>query len=216
MTKLKSKIIHIKTKILTTKPIDDHSDYFFKKYNKENKKIILMIGEIYACKNPQLFIDIYNKTKKENNNLFFIWIGDGKNLVQWKKFIKTKSYQNILFPGSLPHKTTMGILSKAQLLLATSVTEAFPLYILEAFMLKTPVLCNSYPTVSDIIENQKNAITFKFNDAQDASEKLLELVSDQSLQNKLTINAKNFFLENHANIKDFSEEHVKVYQEVSS
>jgi len=217
MTSLKSKIVLINTRIEKyPENITAVDDPFFEKYKLENKNIILMLGEVYPRKNPELFIKTYKKTldSSKSHDLFFLWVGGGKDLSYWKNFIKKYDYKNILFAGKLPHELAMKILKKSKILLATSQIEAFPIYILEAFMLGTPVLCNNYPTSSDIIDNNKTGILFNFNDPEDASTKLLKLFYDNILQKKLAKNAKQFFITNHAGLENFAADHYKIYKEI--
>ena len=71
-------------------------DYFFDKEKRNefrkqigasDKKIVLTVGRVAEQKNPYFAIDVIAEAIKRNNNIFYIWVGDGPLINNLKDYV---------------------------------------------------------------------------------------------------------------------------------
>jgi glycosyltransferase involved in cell wall biosynthesis len=133
----------------------------------------------------KIFIDKGNKDWKlhiygDYNNEYGIKI---KNLVKHLKL-----YNYIIFNGRSDR--VLEEVSKSKVLLLTSSQECFPMVILEAQSVGTPVISFDCPTgPRNIINDNKNGILVENNNIELFAEKLNTFASDTDMQERLSKNA---------------------------
>lgn len=115
-----------------------------------NIKIIGNVSRVDDQKNPFLFIDIANEYLKNNNNVVFVWVGDGNLIQQAKNYVeKLNLKENIKFIGF--RQNGIEYMKDFDLLLLTSSWEGVPITILEAIELKIPILSTDVGGIKEII-----------------------------------------------------------------
>jgi glycosyltransferase involved in cell wall biosynthesis len=158
----------------------------------EKQKIALAVVRFAPVKRLELmvsawkiFIDKGNKDWKlhiygDYNNEYGIKI---KNLVKHLKL-----YNYIIFNGRSDR--VLEEVSKSKVLLLTSSQECFPMVILEAQSVGTPVISFDCPTgPRNIINDNKNGILVENNNIELFAEKLNTFASDTDMQERLSKNA---------------------------
>lgn len=122
-----------------------------KELNVDNNiKIIGNVSRVDDQKNPFLFIDIANEYLKNNNNVVFVWVGDGNLIQQAKNYAeKLNLKEKVKFIGF--RRNGIEYMKDFDLLLLTSSWEGVPITILEAIELKIPILSTDVGGIKEII-----------------------------------------------------------------
>lgn len=145
--------------------------------------VCLAVGRLHPHKGFDRLLEIANLLKKEN--LKFIIVGSGS---EEKKLIDLIDYFNLhssvtLFPASTSIDVFM---VNADVLLMTSLTEAAPLVILEAFSFSKPVIAYDCPVgPREIITDNVNGFLVNDGDKLQFANKLMELLRSHILYNDL-------------------------------
>jgi glycosyltransferase involved in cell wall biosynthesis len=113
-------------------------------------------GRIVSQKNPFLFNAIATYFE-EFTDFEFLWIGDGEESTQL-------TAKNIVVTGWLPSKETKALISSSQIYLSTSNFEGLPFAVLEALVLKKPVLLRDCIGNKDIVHKGLNGDLFRNED----------------------------------------------------
>jgi len=184
----------------------------FEKSRLDNKKVIVMIGSCDDRKQPYLFINIAKQYIQKD--IKFIWIGDGPLYNKVKAFIKQEDLINIEFLGQKNNLETKKLIKNSDILLFTSKQEGFPLTILEAMMLKVPIISNDFFGIEDVIIGKETGLIFHNSNMDEAKSLIDILLNDKEVNDRLVLNAYNFFSENHSSIDKFSNEFVNLYESV--
>ena len=140
-------------------------NYIVKEYatGKSKKVTLVQVGTLVYYKNQKLSISAFDKLFNNLNiqNIQLIFIGDGEDrelLENQISIIKLK--KNIILLGHLTQKETLGILSQADIVLSTSISEAFPNNLLEAGLLKKPIIASDVGGVSEIVVHNETGFIF--------------------------------------------------------
>lgn len=97
------------------------------------KKIFISVGRMVDSKNPLKVIDIFEQAIKFYGDAFLIFIGDGKLLVNVKKYAYRKNLNNnILFIKKVPFEEMRKWYMKADYFISACEIEGFGLSALEA------------------------------------------------------------------------------------
>jgi glycosyltransferase involved in cell wall biosynthesis len=120
---------------------------------KSDKFRIVTSGRIVNQKNPSLFNAIAAYFE-EFGGFEFLWIGDGDARDQL-------TAKNIKVTGWLPARDTRELIANSQVYLSTAHFEGLPFAVLEALVLKKPVLLSDCIGNRDIVHNGLNGDLFR-------------------------------------------------------
>jgi glycosyltransferase involved in cell wall biosynthesis len=138
---------------------------------KPAKFRIVTSGRIVDQKNPGLFNAIA-RYFEEFKDFEFVWIGDGEDREQLTS-------KNIVVTGWLSSDETKALLASSQLYLSTSIFEGLPFAVLEALVLKKPVLLSDCIGNRDIVDKGLNGDLF--NNEMEAIVKILRYFNNQEM-----------------------------------
>lgn len=138
---------------------------------KSGKFRIVTSGRIVDQKNPALFNAIANYFE-EFKDFEFIWVGDGEDR-------KQLTAKNIRITGWLSSKENKDLIAGAQVYLSTSNFEGMPFAVLEALILKKPVLLSDCVGNRDIVHKGANGDLF--NNEDEAILKILQYYNNQDM-----------------------------------
>lgn len=176
----------------------DKDDYINNKYKIEkDSKVFLFVGRINKLKNVFFIVDSLAKVKELDNNLKFkmIFVGIGQDLEDLKKVTKELNLsKDVIFAGKV---TDRGILAKfyrrADLFLFPSFYDANSLVQIEAASQMTPTMFLEGSATSYNIKNDVDGFIVE-NDINSYAKKIIEVINDEKLLNKVSENAyKNVY-----------------------
>ena len=160
----------------------DLEQFVFKRKVKRKEYKIGILARISEEKNHELFIKIAKELKEKDDLMFYI-AGDGPG---------EKKINNLISSYGLSHKVKMlGMVSKPEefikdmdLLLLTSYREVFPMVILEAMAVGTPIISIDVGGISEAIIENQTGILVSDHSVLEFCEKILYLQSDLDIRNQ--------------------------------
>ncbi len=155
---------------------------FKKKYEFNDKKIILFLGRLNRIKGLDFLVESFALLSQEHKNALLLIAGedDGYKGELMRIVNGLKLQDRVLFLGLLKGEEKLAALRDANFLVYPSRYEIFGLVPLEAIMCGTPVILSRACGCAQILEDTGAAITVSYGDTQSLAvsmEKLLE--SDQ-------------------------------------
>ncbi len=149
---------------------------------------IISVGRLSSEKDYKTSILSIARLKKKIKNIRFYILGEGKLKKELIDFTKSLGLEkDIFFLGYL--KNPYPIIKKANVLLLTSLYEGFSNVILEALVLKVPVVATNSPGGNkEIIFNGKNGFLANVGDVDDIVDKLILVEKQKNFE----INLKKF------------------------
>lgn len=185
----------------------------FKEFNIKKDKnlfIIGMVARLMESKNQQLIIKITKHLKeifpKKRFKVFIV--GDGPNRANLEKLVKDLNLENeVIMTGS--RKDIPDFLSAFDVFVFPSLfPEGWPNVIGEAMAAGLPVISYETGDVKEIITNNFDGIITE-NDEKIFEDRLIELIKDEKLRKKLSINAKKTIKK--YTIENMVKEYEKIY-----
>jgi glycosyltransferase involved in cell wall biosynthesis len=145
---------------------------------KYGKKILLYSGLMVLRKQIPILLNAMPQVIKENPDVHLILTGKGRYLNDWKLLSNYLGIQNnTSFLGFVEENELLKLYASSDIFVFPSETEGFGQVLLEAMASGTPVICANKPPMSEIIE--EGGITFKLNDPNDLSKKIINLFNNQ-------------------------------------
>ena len=151
---------------------------------------IMALGRLHTIKGYDRLINIFGKLKEEkvlgNTKLFLIGDGPEKNNLE-TRINELGLEKNIILLGQ--KKNPYSYLKKADALILSSWSEAYPLVVIESLILNVPVISVEFSSVREMLEHKKNGYIIKNNN--DALYKgLKNLIKKPEILGTMKINIK--------------------------
>ena len=165
---------------------------------------IITVGQIRRQKNPDLYAAIAQNITAKNNNVEFIWAGDGE-----PGFKNTLLSAGVNVTGWLTKSEIINLLSESDLYLSTSDWEGLPVSILEAMQIGLPLIVSNCSGNIDLVENKVNGLIFK--DAEEGIEMIEQCLVDRELCLTLSRNSLKLATERFS-MTTFNNKYLELYQ----
>lgn len=193
----------------------DKKNCSIEKLDCEDKSIVLCTGRLTAGKGAHYFINAIPDIIKENKNTHFVFTGSGgaKNL--WIDMLKKKGINEEFysFLGYIDYSDLANLYAKAEIFVAPSLYENFPIRILEAMSSQTAVISTNVCGIPECIENTENGILVSPKDSKAITDSVNNLLQDMSYSKKLGRSARKTVIEKFSWDK-IGKETEKVYKDV--
>lgn len=155
----------------------------FRNERKFPEKIVLFVGRLTRQKGPEHFLDIASKVLEKDRNVRFIMAGTGD---YYRHLLETAAYRHLSdrfhLTGFLNTEKLNYLLSMADVYCMPSVSEPFGLSAVEAVQFGVPCVISRQSGVAEVL---KGSLKFDFWDINKASDYIINLLSDQTLKNKV-------------------------------
>lgn len=196
-------------------PLDE--SYHELEVSKEKKieKEILYVGRLHPHKRLEVIITSFSKIAKTRKNMRLIIVGDGDgdyklSLMNLVKDLKIESL--VIWRGFLDTKKLATVYQNAYLLLLLSMHENFGNVLIEAMSQGCPVMISTDVQIHRSIVDNNCGKSICVNEG-DVSGLMAELVDDDLLRNKMSMNAREFVEKNYT-CKAIYPKLKKLYQNV--
>jgi glycosyltransferase involved in cell wall biosynthesis len=136
----------------------ENAGYLHKKLNLEAERpIILFPCRIHPQKRPFMLLEIADRVKKEIENAAFVVIGDGPQLDELKKTIKSKKLENTVFCMGRTDEMR-ACYRDSKITLICSLKEGLALTAYESLAMGVPVISSDVGGQSDLISSDVGAL----------------------------------------------------------
>ncbi len=186
-----------------------YPDPRFLPFNARDREYLLYIGRFSTEKGTETFARSLRLLRPEIRVRI---IGDGplRNVVQEH----VADLKNVSIEGWVSRGDAQRIISGARLIVCPSECfENFPMTVLEAFAVGTPVLCSRIGVYEEIVNHGETGIHFSPGEAEDLAKNINALWSDESLLAQLARNARGQF-ENLYTADKCRDQLLSIYAEV--
>ena len=162
------------------------------KYNI-TKPYIFYVGNAHPHKNVEGLVKAFSTLKKTHENLSLVLSGGDHYF--WQRIRKEVSEKNIVFTNSISDEELAIFYKNAQCFIMPSFEEGFGIPLLEAMSLGCPVVSSESGSLKEI--GGDAAIYFNPKNILEMVEKILIILNDEKLRNKLIEKGKK-------RVKEFS------------
>ncbi len=179
-------------------------------YDVNTNKIIYW-GRLSIDKGVKTLIEAMNGSDLQLNI-----VGEGPIKEELDNMVKTRQMKNIYFKGYLKGKELRSIINESLFaVLPSEWYENNPNSVLEAFALGKPVIGSRIGGIPELVKDGVTGYTFEPGNAEDLSEKIKTLLSDNSTRIKMGHNAR-MFVEAEFNPEKHYQELMKIYEQAAS
>jgi glycosyltransferase involved in cell wall biosynthesis len=185
--------------------LEEYNDITTFSDRKTGSKNILFVGRLRPVKGIQYLITSMKKIHEEIQDARLLLVGENS---QEKEGLTALSIQLgiqncVQFVGMVPHEKVKMFMQQADVFVLPSLSEGFPNVILEAMACGLPVIASRVGGIPDIIINATNGYLVEVKDSNDLANKILLLLSDDTLRKKISDNNRDL-------VKKYSWENVTI------
>jgi len=161
------------------------------KYHLPQNPIVLYVGRIDQDKNLEVLIRAIPEVLKKIN-AHFVVAGSGKDLVKIKKLTQDlKIDQQISFLGLVDHHSEdlPQLYQVSEVFVIPSPHETQSMVVMEAMASGLPIIGPDSGALPELIKNGQNGFLFEPADSVDLATKIIKILQDKDLRNKMKINS---------------------------
>lgn len=174
--------------------------------------IIAQVSRAIDYKGVHDFINVAKESVKENDNLRFVFIGDGPEFKNMEKSIIEENLQKYVYLlGS--KNNVIEHLKYIDILLLCSYIEGLPLAPLEAFSQAIPVIATNIDGTNEEIIDCKNGFLINPKDINGFKLNILKLYNDRKLLQSFKENAYKTYV-NNFNVENYISKHENLYKKI--
>jgi glycosyltransferase involved in cell wall biosynthesis len=162
-------------------------------------KIVGTIAGLTPQKDLFTFIDTAKQIHIKNNTsapIKFVIIGEGSLHNELVLYAKEQDLEDTLFFTGFRNDAT-NVLPEFDVFLITSITEGLPLSVYEAFACKVPVVATKAGGIPEVVVNGETGFLANFKDSETLANRVLEILNDTNLREKIKKNAFELVTNNH-------------------
>jgi len=159
----------------------------------QSKKILLFIGSFGKTYDLSTVIEVARHYDNKNNNLQFVFCGDGDNYDQWT--MQAKGVSNIIFTGWLDSNGINHLLNISTIGLAAYVKGApqgLPNKLFEYMSTGLPILSSLEGETKELLKIENIGVNYESANINDLIKKI-ELLLDENTLKVLSINSLELF-----------------------
>ena len=182
-------------------------------YKEENT--IIWVGRFIGWKHPELAIKLAENLENTGLNFKLIFVGGGETAELLKEKVKEKRLtERVEFKGYLSNEETRKAIGKAEIMVCTSdFNEGWGAVVNEGMGAGCAVVAShAMGSVPFLIDNGKTGYIFKSGNSDELTEKVVKLLKDKELADKIGSRAEDF-IKNEYNGKVAAGRLVKLFKE---
>ena len=164
------------------------NDFRQKHAISKDKKIVLFLGRLNATKGPDHFVKIARQILSERKDIFFVMRGPDEGMKSIVKHMIGGEKNILLLDKTIDKKELIKTYQSADLYVMPSYREGLPLTLFEAMASGLPVVATPVNGVAFEISNGKNGFLVKYGDIIGFKKKILEILGNKVLRDKIAKN----------------------------
>ncbi|WP_394697796.1 glycosyltransferase [uncultured Methanomethylovorans sp.] len=160
--------------------------------SSRNAESFGVIARLSPQKNQDILIKVLRIIVKSKPNAQLVLIGRGEEESRYKSLVKELHLENNaqFIPG---FGLITEVIDKIDIFVLCSDVEGMPLVLLEALYYSKPILVNDVGSTSELVINNFNGFIIDKNNLDDIASKILLIMDDVNLFNKLSMNSRNLY-----------------------
>lgn len=155
----------------------------------DNMPVLITVGRLDPPKGHDYLIEAFAKLIKDNAGLKLLIVGDGPSRRQLEDRVRSLNLQdNIIFTRM--RSDVLELLYLADIFVFPTLSEGFPLAVLEAMAVGLPCVASDIGPNREVIESGKTGLLFRAGDLDDLTITMKRLISDVHLAKSLGCHAR--------------------------
>jgi glycosyltransferase involved in cell wall biosynthesis len=194
------------------------SRYFMDKHEEKNK--ILSVGVLSERKNQLNILKAIRivKEKIPDVKLFIIGAVAGEGSIKYRERLldyisKNNLKKNARLIVGMENDEVIRQYSSAAIYIQFSTQESFPAVIIEAYAGGTPVIASSIPGTNEAVIDGETGFLVPLNDIKTLAEKIIFLLQDYNLRQKMGNKAREYAKENFLS-ETIAKKRIKLYKDI--
>lgn len=149
--------------------------------SKLNKNRLVAVGRLHPEKDFETLINVFNKVLKQIPNSMLTIVGGGDELDKLKQLTEKLNIENkVKITGMVSKEQVEEYLMNSDIYVMTSITECFPMVLLEASSCGLPLIAFDVPVgPRAIINNGENGYLIKNREVDEMANKIVEMLNDR-------------------------------------
>lgn len=174
----------------------DFAKFSLKKEINERANVVGYLGRFSKEKGVLNFVKSISLVLNHRKDVRFMLCGEGMLSDKIRSIIRCEGLSaHVKLTGWVDHKETPNFLNDLKLIVIPSYTEGIPNIMLEAMACGTPVLATQVGAIPDIIKEGETGFLLDSNDPNHIADKIVELIGNTKLLEKVSINAHKYIRE---------------------
>lgn len=157
----------------------------------EDIRTVIWVGNMNSWKGVQYLIEAINIVRYSSSKVRLILLGDG--LEKRNLYAKTKDLNLVdfvIFAGAVSNNKVLEYMIASDIFALPSLTEGFPMVVLEAMGSGLPVVATNIKGMSEIIIDGINGFLVEPENPEQIANRILLLISDDELRQRVRKNNK--------------------------
>ncbi len=170
----------------------------FKSRNSHDSKIIITVSRLVKKNGMGDLIDAMVTVRHEIPDAELVIIGDGPLGKSLRLKVKNLNLENdIKFLGEISNESVPEYLSRADVFVRPSLSEGLGISFLEAMAAGLPIIGTPVGGIPDFLKDGETGLFCRVSDPKDLAEKIVKILADEQLREKITKNAKALVVEKY-------------------
>lgn len=174
--------------------------------------VVGAVGRLTMQKSPDIFFEAAVKIKKEKDNAFFVWVGDGEMRMQIEDAIRKNGLEDCCYITGW-QSNVLKYIKRFDVAMLLSRWEGFGLVLAEYMYAGCPIIASRVDAIPDIIHNGVNGLLVPCENADETAKAVIMLKDDRELRDRLVCAAKKDVLE-HYSIQRVADETCCMFHEL--
>lgn len=176
---------------------------------------LLFLSNMMFAKGVFVLLEACAELKKKNISFECHFVGDWMDITETvfnQKVAELNLSNNVYAHGKKYGQEKNLFYQQADIFVFPTLNEAFPLVLLEAMQFKLPIVASHEGGIPEIVLDEETGFLVPKNDAEALSNKLISLMKDPSLRDKMGFAGKKRFEENFT-LNKFEDRLIKIMNE---
>lgn len=178
--------------------VNFHDTGFINKKVSPNTEIVGFLGGLEKIKGADILIKAIPKVLNKHPLTKFLIAGSGKKeyvdyLINLSHELKIQN--NLIFWGE-EKEHTIELMNRFNVFILPSLTEGMSRSMLEAMILKKPIIASDIPQISEFVIHKERGILFHTGNSDELADSIVYILDNKAFAETIGINAHEFVLKN--------------------
>ncbi len=156
---------------------------------KDNEKVILFVGRLSRGKGVEYLIRAMGLIYCNNKDAKLVLVGDGKERKELEQLTAALNIDDVThFVGIVSNERIPEIMVASDIFVLPSLSEGFPIVIIEAMAARLPIIATKVQGLPEIIIEGENGFLVEVRDSKGIADKALMLLDNDELQRMISNN----------------------------
>lgn len=185
------KVGHEKIKVIYNSiDLKDYHKIPFRQFQRSTRPTVVTIGRLVRHKRIDKIIEAISVIKMKYPDVEFQIIGEGPEKENLEELTRELGVErNVKFYGGVEHSKVIELIQNADILVLNSIYEGLPHVVIEGMACRTPVIATNIKGTDEVVKDGETGLLVSPNNNEELKDKIIQLLSDEELRERLVENA---------------------------